>query len=579
MAAEETLLDVLRTRAEDDPRRGQRFFEPRNDDFLSVSYAGLAGAAFAFAHRLAEQGVRERDYCLVCCRSLPAAVTAFYGAIARGAIPLLLALPRTLQGSRDAEERIAGLRAALGARAVLLLQAETAAEEDPAAAVPIPTVTVPDDPFSALSPEAAPPPSARVVPDDIAYLQGTSAATGKGKLVAITHRNVRAAVDGIRTGSRATPEETVVSWLPLYHDMGLVGCQLFALWHGYDLFLLSPFDFLKRPLRWLRTISRQRGTLSPAPDFGYSYSARLVSDHEASVLDLSSWRVACTGAEPVRLSTVKEFCRRFRASGFRPEALLPCYGLAEATLGVTFFDATAVPKYVHVRRIPAGLGGTVEILGAATMSDPSPQPASGAVSFSVGRPLPSLEVWLADEDGRRLEGEVRLGEVVVRGDSVSPGYLTGGRSLTSFADGLATGDLGFLFEGELYILDRLKNIIIRNGENHLASTLEEQVARRLGIPHEAVAVFESSILGVESEIVAVVESQPRTDLPAVLDRLAEAQLLADDVTIDRLLLTPVRTIPRTTSGKKRHFLCRNLLAQGALPVLREISFRSEQVRS
>ncbi|HRC86181.1 MAG TPA: AMP-binding protein, partial [Thermoanaerobaculia bacterium] len=479
MSPEPTLFDVLLSRRGDDrPDSGRHFYQAATDSFRHSSYSQLIGVAFGLSHLLKAEGVAGRDPCVVCCRSLPAVLVGFYGALARGALPVVVPAPKSFQGSQATTDRLAALRAKLGDRAALLVEAGLIDDEGVEATRQWRTIVLPADPIEAeLEPPAD---SFRPGAEDLAYLQETSASTGSGKLVAISHRNLRTALEAIRLGSSASDDETVVCWLPLYHDMGLVGCELFSLWWGYPLYLLTPFDFLKRPLRWLNTLSRYRGTMSPAPDFGYRYCAQAGSAADLEGLDLSRWRVAFSGAEPLHLSTVQKFLDRFEPHGFEARALLPCYGLAEATLAATFVGATELPKYACVERVPSGFGSTVPVRGTYDVRDRSPEaaPRPGEVAaFSVGRPVPRIEIELVDEAGRALPGEDLLGEIRVRGAPVARGYVAAsGEGVEPFEDGVLTGDLGFQHGGELYVLERLKNVVIRHGENHLASNLEERLA-------------------------------------------------------------------------------------------------------
>jgi len=559
-----TLLDLMYAHAQGVRRpSGHRFFDPKGQAFHDCPRAALMQAALRYAASLAERGLGAESYCLVHCSSLPALLVAFYGAIAAGARPVILPGGRTFQGLDPLVARLQSLRRLLGPEISLLVQ-EGSIPSAVAQAVEVPIVPVPEEPLRAFA-DREPLPVRKAAPGDVAYLQETSASTGSSKLVGITHANLGAEAEAIRRGSGASAEEVVVSWLPLYHDMGLVGCELFSLWHDYDLVLMSPFDFLKRPARWLEAISGFAGTLSPAPDFGYNYAARYVEESDCAGLDLSSWKTAYCGAEPLRLESMDGFARRFAPFGFQPSALLPCYGLAEATLAVTFTPAREVPRYLRVARIPAEVGGAVEVKAEATLLEPDAG-GSGFVLFSVGRPVAGAEVALFDEAGQPVEGERQVGEVAVRGEMVGAGYLQQGGRLERFEGWVRTGDLAFVHAGDLYIVDRLKNVLIHNGENYTASSLEDHLAEALAVPFESVVVFESDLFDARGEIVAVIEVRGEKELGRLSTRIPDLPL-ATELPVSRLVLAPARTIPRTTSGKKKHFQCRALWRDQAFKVL------------
>ncbi|MFN7970743.1 MAG: fatty acyl-AMP ligase [Acidobacteriota bacterium] len=354
--------------------------------------------------------------------------------------------------------------------------------------------------------------------DDVAFLQFTSGSTAEPKGVILTHGNLAANVEAIGTGLRIGPDDVGVSWLPLYHDMGLIGMALASMYHGTRTVILSPLSFLKRPSSWLRAISHHRGTVSFAPSFAYALASRRGADGRGR-LDLSSWRVAGCGAEPVSAAALDAFADRFAPVGFRREAFLPCYGMAEHTLAVTF---------PSLDRGVATDGGT------------------GLVS--CGRAFPGHALRIVNDGVSVEDGEV--GEIEAAGPSVTPGY-EGRPDLTAaaFRDGwLRTGDLGFLRDGELHVCGRSKDLIIVNGRNHYPQDLEEAAAMVAAVRRGSVAAFSTGGFGLHRERVVIV-AETRGDGEGAPEAIARAVLQETGVKVDEVVVVPPHTIPKTSSGK------------------------------
>jgi acyl-CoA synthetase (AMP-forming)/AMP-acid ligase II len=558
-----TLSEIIAVRAAQPGSAGHAFLDGLGN--WRLSHGDFAQRCMALGEVFSRSGIAAGDLCAISAASPAQILAGFYGAIAAGARPVVLSPPRTARSAGAPLEHVAALVRRAGGRWHLLAEAEdlvALARQEGIAAVALP-------PLQAVRPVfRAPHPAA---PGDIAYFQATSASTGDARLVAVSHAALIANLEAIRSGVRGGEREVVVSWLPLWHDMGLVGCALFAFVFGYELGLLRPFDFLKRPARWLQAVTAMRGTLGAAPNFAYDHCAEGIARSELQGLDLSSWRHALVGAEPLRVRTLAAFAERFGPFGFRAEALTPAYGLAEATLAVTM-AAGGVPRCVTLRRPEVGLGqpvaveqGPRSIFAGDRASD-----AGRIVAISNGRPVASAEVALLDEEGRPVQGDLRTGEVAVRGASLALGYYQAGR-LESFSGGmLRTGDIGFFLGGELFVLDRLKNVVIRNGQNFFASELENHLAERLAVQAEAVAVFERDLLSQSSEVVAWVEAEA-ADLPRLRGRVSGGPLLLQDICVSRLMVVPSKSIPRTTSGKKRHHMCRQMMARGEVQVLASLA--------
>lgn len=391
-----------------------------------------------------------------------------------------------------------------------------------------------------------------------AHLQLTGGSTGDGSLVHVPASAVEANVAALLEVTSCSDGDSVASWLPLYHDMGLVGVELFALLDDLNVYTMRPWDFLRRPTLWLQTISEARCALSPSPNFGYDHCVDGIRDHEIDDLHLESWRAALNGSEPIRAETLAHFWSRFKRSGFRAASFMTGYGLAEATLAVTLDSEARSPRVVQ-------LEGGVEENVLPTMSalltlEEVGKGHMGARHYvSTGPPLPAVDVLVA---GIELRGNsaTPFGEIEVAGRSVVSGYHEGAR----FNGRYATGDLGFGIDGELYVGDRRSNLIIRAGRNYSAASLEVLVARLLDVSSSAVAVFERDVLSPGEPLVAMVEGVRDSAVAARIEKLRRHDELSE-TPIGMVFVGRSRFIPRTTSGKKRYFLCRQLVQEDGLP--------------
>jgi acyl-CoA synthetase (AMP-forming)/AMP-acid ligase II len=382
-------------------------------------------------------------------------------------------------------------------------------------------------------------------PNDIAFLQYTSGSTGEPKGIAISHRCVMANVHAIGDSLGARQDEVTVSWLPLFHDMGLIGCLLTAMYWGTPLVLITPQHFVKRPEVWLQAISKYKGTVSPAPNFAYRLCSKL-SDDRLQDIDLSSWRSAMNGAEAVCSKTIKQFEDRFGSMGFRQESTLPVYGLAESTLAVSFPPQGRSAPVLTFDTLSLGKGLLVE--AAENM-------ASQRVTrmVSVGMPVMGLEVRVVSNTGLLVDCGV-VGELQVRGDSVMEGsWQQQGVSRSRLIDGwLPTGDLAGIYDGEIYIVGREKDLIIQGGRNIYPEDIEAAIREVSTVRKGGVVVFSSPRdehgESVE-EIVAIVEVDKGGELRGLADEIAQSVQSKTGSTLDDIVLVPPKTVLKTSSGK------------------------------
>jgi len=395
--------------------------------------------------------------------------------------------------------------------------------------------------------------------EDIALLQYTSGSTGDPKGVILTHRNLLANIRSIVAGLDVRRDDVVVTWLPLYHDMGLIGAWLAPLFFGVPVVVMSPLAFLARPERWLRAIHHHRGTLSPAPNFAYELCVRKIADKDLEGLDLSSWRAALNGAEPVQASTLERFGARFRPCGFRPEALLPVYGLAEASLAVSAPKMGAGYKVDRVER---------EALESEERAIPAGPSDKGALEFvSAGRPFPDTAVRIVAADGRDLEERVE-GRLWFKGPSATSGYYRNPAATRELMRGegwLDSGDRAYLADGEIYITSRAKDVIIKAGHNLYPHEIEEIVGRVPGVRTGCVVAFGApdERSGTERFIVAV-EARNLADRTRIVAEVTREVDQAIGVPPDLVEVLRPHSIPKTSSGKLRRSETRRLFLDGKL---------------
>jgi acyl-CoA synthetase (AMP-forming)/AMP-acid ligase II len=493
---------------------------------------GAAASAAAFSGR-----VRKGDRVLLCVPTGRAFLESFLGALSIGAVPVPLP---SLEGFARPAAFVNRLSSVVkdAAPAAVFADKRTAAHLRRCGLLSEDLPLIEPGTFDpTATPQFCP-----AADDETAFIQYTSGSTGTPRGVVITARNLAANVDAMGKGLRVTPEDRLVSWLPLYHDMGLIGGLLGPAAHGASCWLMSPLEFMLRPARWLHALSKARATMTVAPNFAYGMVARQVSDGDLLGLDLSSLRAAINGSETVDPATAEAFCKRLAPAGFSPSSYFPVYGLAESTLSVTFPPLGRGIKVDHVRREDLSKGHAVPA---------EPGAADALRLVSVGSAIAGHHVEIVGDDHAPLP-ERRLGEIVVRGPSVSPRYFDQHRPHGERRRSLRTGDVGYLADGELYIVDRLKDLVIVAGRCYSPSDIERAAEQVAGVRAGRAVAFgvPDGERGTEALVLAV-EVRPRSGQE--LDRLADAirEKVAEQIGLavaDVRLLRP-GALARTSSGK------------------------------
>lgn len=570
-----SLVELLRQRARDQADESAFvFLGSDGGEANSLTYGELDEASRAVAaelHRLRVAGERA----LLLYPPGLEFVTAFFGCLYAGVVAVPVRPPHPMRPARKLF-RLPGIVASAEPRVVL--GSEAMISMLPALSLALPQLAS----ASWLATDRISPVSAAdwrdpmVEPATLALLQYTSGSTAEPKGVMISHSNLCHNLAAVHECEENDADTVSVTWLPCYHDMGLIEGILEPVYGGYTCYQMAPISFVQRPVRWLEAISRYAATNSGAPNFAYDLCVKKTTEEQSQGLDLSSWRVAYNGAEPIREDTMRRFCRAFAANGFRRRAFYPVYGLAEATLVVSSGRQATLPAVREVDADALGRDRAVEVRKSG----------SGSVQLvSCGPPAPYTNVTIVHPVTRRRCGTSEVGEIWVSGPSVSRGYWRRAQETREtlrarLADGdegpfLRTGDLGLLWHGELFVTGRLKDVIIIRGRKHYAQDIEATVEQC----HPAIRAFGSAAFAVETvegEGLAVMAELRRQSLrrrrgksrsESVIEGIREAVAERHEIEAHAVALLAPGAIPRTTSGKLRRGDCRNaFLARRLEPV-------------
>jgi 1-acyl-sn-glycerol-3-phosphate acyltransferase len=579
IATAETLLDVLRHRAAHDTDRPHLLITEDSGQSFTLTFGDLHAAAQRCAAELVRRGVPAGGRVALMLPTSREFFVSYAGILLAGAIPVPIYPPFRA----DRIEEYASRQAAIlkNAEVCLLLtfrQAESVAKLLKPRVPSLDSVADASKLIDAADKAPPLPPGVRAMhlsgsrspkSSDIALLQYTSGSTGDPKGVILTHANLLANMRAIGAAVQLTPDDVGISWLPLYHDMGLIGAWLTLLLHGTPLNVMSPLAFLTRPERWLWSFHKHRGTISAAPNFAYELCVRKIADKDIEGLDLSSWRAALNGAEPVNPETLERFEKRFARYGFRRTAQLPVYGLAEASLGVTIPPLDRGPLVDRIdREIFTSQGRAVPASSADTM----------AISFvSSGAPLPRHDVRLVNENSVEVPDRTE-GFLWFRGPSATTGYYRNAEATEKLLplgpaqspDEYAwvnSGDRAYRAEGEIYVTGRVKDIIIKGGRNLYPHEVEDLAARVEGIRKGCIVAFgmKDEASGTEKLVVVAEvrggEAAGRAKIAAaVTEQISQGLGLPPD----RVELIPPGSIPKTSSGKLRREETKQLYLAGTL---------------
>jgi acyl carrier protein len=554
-AQAQTLTEALEYHVKHQPDRLTVFMYEDQKEF-PLTYKALWDGAIGYAAHLWQAGLQPGQMVAIMLPTCKEYLYSFYGVLLAGGVPVPLYPPARLTTIEDHMTRHVGILKSAGASIMITIpEAKPLAYLLRAQVEPLRSILVPGDLESSTDKNFVP---FHCRPGDMGFLQYTSGSTGSPKGVVLSHANLMANVRAMGAAVSANPADVFVSWLPLYHDLGLIGANFASLVLGFPTVLMSPLAFLSRPASWLRAIHRHRGTMSGGPNFSFELCLRRIQDHELEGVDLSSWRFAFNAAEPVSPDTIVEFEKRFAKWGLRKNCLSPSYGLAESSVGV----AITVPGTPwRADRLDRG-----RFTSSGEAAPAKPEDAAPLIVIGCGTPIPGHDIRVVDGAGLELPDR-QEGLLQFRGPSSTSGYYRNPEATKSLFAGewVNTGDRAYLSEGTLFLTGREKDIIIRGGRNISPYELEQAVGDLAGVRRGCVAVFGSTDPASGTERVVVLaemrdkDASRHDDLKRMINDLAVGLIggPADDI-----VLAPPATVPKTSSGKIRRNAAREFYEHG-----------------
>jgi 1-acyl-sn-glycerol-3-phosphate acyltransferase len=552
-----TLLDAFGYHARTHPGRPHIHLWISDSEERTITYGHLDQASRKAAAGLLDLGLEPGDRAAI---MLPTSIdffVAFFAVLIAGGVPVPVYPPFRRAQIEDHMRRQAGILRTAQARFLI-----TDAEIRPLAgllkglAEDLNTVATVAELSRAPATDHICPASSQT----IALIQFTSGSTGDPKGVVLTHANLLANIRAMGEAMQVSSKDVFVSWLPLYHDMGLIGAWLGSLYFGVPLAIMSPLAFLANPARWLRSIHHHRGTLGAAPNFAFELCLKNVRDEDIKDLDLSTMRMVVNGAEPVSPSTIRRFAERFAAYGFRPETMAPVYGLAECSVGLAFPPVNRSPIIDRVQRAPLAGDG---------LAIPAKHDEAQVVEFvACGRPLPRHQIRIVDDRGAELPDR-QQGRLEFKGPSATSGYFRNDEKTQALFDGewLDSGDLAYIVNGDIYLTGRIKDMIIRAGRNIYPHELEEVLGNIDDVRKGCVAVFACADQRTGTErliVMAETRLSDADDIERLKEQIVQSSIKILEMPPDEIVLVPPRTVPKTSSGKVRRTAARQLYESQAI---------------
>jgi fatty-acyl-CoA synthase len=563
------------TQLSHDRTRGFVFVKPDGSERF-CSFADIHAEATRRGAHLAARGLVKGDRLAMVIPDGDEFVLSFLGAIFAGVVPVPIYPQLSFKNVEAYHDTVAHIANASGA-AMLLTTAATRSFVEPVLgrASSLRGIVTTED----LAPPAPGALDVKVEPGDLAFLQFTSGSTSRPKGVIVTHANLAWNSESfmIHGLAKDSSVDKGVSWLPLFHDMGLIGFVIGPLFTDIPVVFMPTASFVRAPRIWLDTIHRHRGTITYAPNFAYALVSKRLKEKDVAGLDLSCIKIAGCGAEPIQARTLRDFAAKTAPAKFDPRAFLPSYGMAEATLAITF--------------VPHMTGLRADAVDPKSVQHGTPQPFEGDVAaagdavteiVNCGRPFPGHEVAIVDDDGKRL-GERQIGQIVTRGPSISAGYyqeaeLTADAFKAGPGEGtwLYTGDLGYLAGGELFICGRLKDIIIIRGRNFYPQDIEWAVSELPGVRRGNVVAFGMEVDGEEQLVVCAEAFQ--ADAAGLTEAITQCIAAQLGLSVHRVEIVPQGSLPRTSSGKAQRRKTKQMLLDGTLARARVVQDPAAQTQ-
>ena len=553
----ETLVDVLEYHARTHPERPHLRLLSGDDQEDQLSYSDLHNAALRISYGLGLRDVVEGDRVAIMLATHLSFFEAFFGVLYAGGVPVPMYPPFNRSQVEEHLRRQAGILKNADIEVLIISEdmqrvgsllfglAENLRH--------IETVAV-------LSSEGMLDAPVRTGPEAMALIQYTSGSTGDPKGVVLSHANLLANIRSMGEAMEISSSDIFISWLPLYHDMGLIGAWLGPLYYGFLTVIMSPLTFLANPSRWLRTISRYRATLSAAPNFAYELCCKNIHDEDLAGIDLGSLRMTLNGAEAVSAVTIRRFSERFAACGFKPEMMWPVYGMAENSVGLAFPPIGRKPRIERIGRTALARDG---------VANPADSKDDTALTMvACGQPIPRHEIRIVDETGREV-ADRHEGQLQFRGPSATTGYFRNDeKNRTLFSgDWLDSGDRAYLANGDVYITGRIKDMIIKAGRNIYPHEIEELVGQIEGVRKGCVAAVAGTDQQTGTErLVLVVETRLADDDEKARLRKRIIEVCTDTLNMppDVVELVPPHAVLKTSSGKIRRAATRELYETGFL---------------
>ncbi|MCX7109861.1 MAG: AMP-binding protein [Proteobacteria bacterium] len=561
----ETLVGVLDWHVCQHPDRPHIRFYSDDDEGMTLTYRQLQTESAKVASGLQAAGLRQGQAVAIMLPTGPDYFFSFIGVLLAGGVPVPMYPPPRMSQLEEQLRRYVAILSNCASPLMITMPEGKQHAKLLCSLVGSLAQVVSVEELSKVGGGCATP---GIGSGDTAFLQYTSGSTGTPKGVVLTHANLLANVRAMGMAVGVRPDDVFVSWLPLYHDMGLIGAWLGSLYHAMPLVVMPPLSFISKPQRWLNAIHRYRGTLSASPNFGYEICLRRLEEQDTAGLDLSCWRAAFNGAEAVMPETIERFIERFKPNGFRPDAMMPVYGLAESSVGLGFPPLGRGPLIDRIQRESFSRRGTAM---------PAEADAPSALRFvACGMPLPGHQIRVVDDAGRELP-ERRQGRIEFRGPSSTSGYFRNSEHTRALfhGDWLVTGDLGYISGGEIFVTGRKKDIIIRAGRNIHPQEVEQAVSDIEGIRNDCVAVFGGVNAATGTERLIVLAETRRSD--EVQAEALRAQVNAVVTGLigeppDDIVLAPPGAVLKTSSGKVRRAAIRELYERGEVGKSRHSSW-------
>jgi len=522
------------------------------------SYAQLVELARTIQAGMIGRGLRQGDRVALVADNAGSFIPAFLGGVMAGLVIVPIS-PPPLVGDRGASyaQQIRRILTVTEARAIVV--PADMEQRAPSLFGALPAIAY--EALAAATDRRIPP--AAMTSDDVCFLQFTSGSTGDPKGVIVTHGNVAANVRAIMVdGVGINDDDVGVSWLPLFHDMGLIGKVLAPLIHSTEMVYLPTSSFIKNPNGWLEAVSRHKGSITFASNFAFALATKHFK-RRPKPLSLSSLRVVGCGAEPINADVLRDFIDTFAPYGLRAEAVMPCYGMAEATLAVSFDSLQHPPREISIDRHIYEIEHRVAPATRGTDAEHCVR------LVACGRPFPLHQLAIVDQYRDALP-EGWVGQIAVRGPSLTTGYYRNPVATAStYIDGwLMTGDLGFMLDGELYVSGRIKDLIIVNGRNYYPQDLEWVVEQVTGVRRGSVAAFATA--GQDTEQVVIVAEVKRNEQYDELSAAIRSEVSGKaGLVVDEIVLVPPGTLPKSTSGKIQRQRARGQYQQGEFRALME----------